>query len=111
MRKDSEIEQQVLRSLQLDSTISTREICIESHRGVVTLSGTVPSYRESRAIYAATSRAPGVCHAVNRIKVKDGKLLFPKDSWIAAGSAQKVTSNLTLHPDITPSQTFKSLLR
>jgi|SRR2546429_7009009 len=77
MRRDSEVEQQVLRSLQLDSAISSREICVESRDGLVTLSGTVPSYHESSAIYFATRRAPGVCDVINLINVKDNGLLIP----------------------------------
>lgn len=80
MTMDSEIEQQVLRRLELDSAISSREICIESHCGVVTLSGTVPSYRESSTIYSATSRAPGVRGVVNKIEVKNGRHFIPAQS-------------------------------
>ena len=69
MIRDSVIEQQVLRSLRLDSAISAHEICVQSHRGVVTLSGTVPSYLERLAISYATVRAPGVCGLVNNIEV------------------------------------------
>jgi len=71
MRIDSEIEQQVRRSIELDSAISSREICIESHDGVITLSGTVSSYRERSTIFSATSRAPGVCAVVDKIEVID----------------------------------------
>jgi len=95
MRMDSEIEQQVLRSLALDSAISSREICIESQRGVVTLSGTVPSYRESSTIYSATSRAPGVCGVVNRIEVKDGGHLIPAR---AALRDQPIPLPVSRHP-------------
>ena len=70
MKRDSEVEQQVLRSLRLDSAVSSREICLKSQRGVVTLSGTVSSYRESSAIYSATLGAPGVCVVINMIEVR-----------------------------------------
>jgi osmotically-inducible protein OsmY len=70
MKRDSEVEQQVLKSLRLDSAISSREICLHSHCGVVTLSGTVPSYLEWSAIYHASLRSLGVCWVVNRIEVR-----------------------------------------
>jgi osmotically-inducible protein OsmY len=70
MKRDSEVEQQVLRSLRLDSAISSREICVKSQWGVVTLSGTATSYRESSAIDSATLRAPGVCAVINMIEVR-----------------------------------------
>ena len=95
MRMDTEIEQQVLRSLELDSAISSREICIESQCGVVTLSGTVPSYRESSTIYSATSRAPGVCRVVNSIEVKDGGRLAPVQ---AARPAKPTPLPVLRHP-------------
>ena len=73
MRIDSEIEQQVRRSIELDSAISSREVCIESQDGVITLSGTVSSYRERLTIFSTTRRAPGVWAVVDKIEVKDGE--------------------------------------
>lgn len=67
--RDSEVEQQVLRSLKLDSAIAGREICVESQDGVVTLSGTAPSYLQRSAVHEATLRAPGVRDVVNEIEV------------------------------------------
>ena len=81
MKRDSEVEQQVLWSLRLDSTISSREICLQSLCGVVTLSGTVPSYLECLAIYYAALRAPGVCGVVNRIEVSVDRDRTPEPSW------------------------------
>lgn len=74
--RDSEVEQQVLRSLKLDSAIAGREFCVESQAGVVTLSGTSPSYQMRSAIQEATQRTPGVCGVVNEIEVKLGGLLM-----------------------------------
>jgi osmotically-inducible protein OsmY len=81
MHRDSEVEQQVLRSLRLDSAISSREICLHSHCGVVTLSGTVPSYREWSAIYYASLRSIGVCGVVNSIQVSGDRRRTPEQSW------------------------------
>jgi hypothetical protein len=68
--RDSEVEQQVLRSLKLDSAIAGREICVESQDGVVTLSGTAPSYLQRSAVHEATLRAPGVRDVVDAIEVE-----------------------------------------
>jgi hypothetical protein len=95
MRIDSEVEQQVLRSIELDSAISSREICIESQDGVVTLSGTVTSYRESSIIYSATSRAPGVCGVVDKIEVKDDEHLIRAQ---AALPDQPISLSVSRHP-------------
>jgi hypothetical protein len=68
--RDTEVEQQVLRSLKLDSAIEGREVCVESQDGVVTLSGTAPSYHQRSAVHEATLRAPGVRGVVNQIEVE-----------------------------------------
>ncbi len=78
MKRDSEVEQHVLRSFKLDSAITSREICVESDCGLVTLNGTVTSYRESSAIYSATGRTPGVCGVVNKIEVRGGRHPIPE---------------------------------
>ena len=70
MRRDSEVEQQVLRSLKLTSATGSKEICVESCDGVVTLRGTVRSHRSKSAIHSATSQAPGVRGVVNNIQLK-----------------------------------------
>jgi hypothetical protein len=74
MKRDSEVEQQVLRSLKLDSAIAYNEICVESHGGVVTLRGTVLNRFEKSAIYSAACQSPGVCSVVNKVEVKRGRL-------------------------------------
>lgn len=69
-KRDSEVEQQVLRMLKLDSAVAGREICVESQDGVVTLSGTALSYQQRSAAHEATLRAPGVLGVVNTIQVE-----------------------------------------
>src|SRR6266403_433774 len=100
MRRDSEVEQQVLRSLQLDSAISSREICVESRDGFVTVSGTVASYHESSAVYFATRRAPGVRGVTKRIEVKDGSLLIPEHPSSAVRSAHSMTAPTSRRPTL-----------
>jgi len=85
--RDSEVEQQVLRSLKLDSAIVGREICVESQAGVVTLSGTSPSYHARSAIREATRRTPGVYGVVNKIEVERGAFLTAE---IPAGASSSV---------------------
>ena len=70
MRSDSEIEQQVLRSLKLTLAMAATEICVESNEGVVTLKGTAPSHRTISAIRSAACQAPGVRDVVNEVHVK-----------------------------------------
>lgn len=74
--RDSEVEQQVLRSLKLESAIEGREICVESQDGVVTLSGASPSYHQRLAVHEATRRTLGVRGVVNKIDVKVDRLFI-----------------------------------
>jgi osmotically-inducible protein OsmY len=85
--RDSEVEQQVLRSLKLDSAIEVREICVESQDGVVTLSGTSPSYHQRSAVHDATLRAPGVRGVVNTIEVEVDRFFIAEQSPSANISA------------------------
>lgn len=75
-KRDSEVEQQVLRSLKVDSAVACREICVESQDGVVTLSGTAPSYQQRSTVHEATLRAQGVGGVVNTIQVEVDRFLI-----------------------------------
>jgi hypothetical protein len=85
--RDSEVEQQVLRSFKLDSAVAGTEICVESQDGVVTLSGTSPTYRLRAAFHAATLGTPGVSGVVNKIEFKVDRLLIAAKSQSANASA------------------------
>ena len=70
MRRDSEIEQQVLRSFTLALGTTSSEICVESNEGVVTLNGTAQNRRHRSVVYSAACLASGVCGVVNNIEIK-----------------------------------------
>ena len=72
---DSEIEQWVLREIGSTSN-GSREICVFSHNGVVTLRGTVKSSAQKLALSRAAKIANGVVCVIDDIKVK----LFAKSS-------------------------------
>ena len=72
---DSEIEQWVLREIGLTSNAS-REICVFSHNGVVTLRGTVKSFDHKLAVGRAAQIAKGVICVIDDLRVK----LFAKNS-------------------------------
>jgi hypothetical protein len=85
-KRDSEVEQRVLRTLKLDSAIACREICVESQDGVVTLNGTAPSHPERAAVHEATRGTPGVRGVVNKIEVKADRFLTSENSRSANAS-------------------------
>lgn len=80
VRRDSEIEQQVLRSFTLALGMTSSEICVESNEGVVTLNGTAQNRRHRSVIYSAACLASGVCRVVNNIGIKKRIDSIPKRS-------------------------------
>ena len=69
-KTDSEIEQWVLRELALAEALGSREICVQSHDGVVTLNGSVPEYADRSLAERAVYRVVGIARVVNDLKVK-----------------------------------------
>jgi hypothetical protein len=65
---DSEIEQWVLRELRFAGSIESRELCVSSTRGIVTLGGTVPNRISRAAAKHAALRARGVRSVVNNLR-------------------------------------------
>jgi hypothetical protein len=66
---DSEIEQWVLKEIGLTAR-GSREICVLSHNGVVTLKGTVKSRDHKLAVSRTAQIANGVVRVIDDIKVK-----------------------------------------
>jgi BON domain-containing protein len=69
-KRDSEIEQWVLRELRLSKQICSSEVCVFSRDGVVSLSGSAESDYDKLAIEKATLGATGVIGVLNELKVK-----------------------------------------
>jgi len=89
--KDSQVEQCVLRELQLQSNISS-ELCVFCCDGVATVSGTVNDHNEKRAAHRAAQRAPGVLRVVNRIRVSE------HEDLTLSGAASRVVGGIFLPP-------------
>jgi len=69
-KRDSEIEQWVLRELRLSKQICSSEVCVCSCDGMVSLSGSAESDYDKLAIEEATLGATGVIGVLNEMKVK-----------------------------------------
>ena len=70
MKTDSQIQSDVIQELKWDPSISHEHIGIAVTDGIVTLSGTIPSYIEKSAAERATQRVAGVKAVVEKIEVK-----------------------------------------
>ena len=60
MKTDDQLKNDVLEELRWDPTVSSDDINVATHNGIVTLSGTVPHFAEKWAAERATQRVEGV---------------------------------------------------
>ncbi|HEX7967205.1 MAG TPA: BON domain-containing protein [Stellaceae bacterium] len=70
MRSDSEIEQDVEKELQVDTSIDLTDVAVAVERGVVTLSGFVRTFSEKLDADRAAKRVLGVVGVANDLDVR-----------------------------------------
>jgi osmotically-inducible protein OsmY len=70
MKTDAQIQTDVMQELKWDPSVTHEHIGVAVSDGIVTLSGTVPSYIEKFAAEKATQRLGGVKAVVEKIEVK-----------------------------------------
>ena len=70
MKKDAEIQSDVIQELKWDPSVSHEHIGVSVSEGIVTLAGVVPSYVEKTAAEKAAKRVSGVKAVVEKIDVK-----------------------------------------
>jgi|GEM_PF-2309917 hypothetical protein len=102
---DSEIEQWVVRELRFAGNIESRELCVSSQQGIVTLGGTVPSRISKVAAKRAALRARGVKNVVNNLRsVPSSRLRVTERVMPRAGLAatQVVSAQKPLSDSIAP---------
>lgn len=75
-KTDSEVEQWVVRELNLSEKVWSREICVLARDGVVRLRGSARSDEDRLAVEEAVRRATGVISVVNEVSVKPCPELF-----------------------------------
>lgn len=85
-RRDSEIEQWVLKELRSEQRLCSPEICVQAHNGVVTLNGSVPDCANKSAAAQATHRVVGIAGVVNNIRVKPCSALIRISSTTVTSS-------------------------
>ena len=84
-KTDSEIEQWVLRELSL-SEIRSREVCVFSRDGVITLRGSAQTHQDKLAVEEAARRATSVVGVVNEMRVKPSTAVIGRVPFIQVQS-------------------------
>ena len=83
-RSDTQLAQRIMRELKWDSRIDWTSINVTVNDGVVTLTGTVPTYAEKLAAQSAAHRVTGVLDVANDIEVKPVDQFVRTDTQIAS---------------------------
>ncbi len=83
MKTDAQLKNDVIEELRWEPTVTSSDINVATHNGVVTLSGTVPHYAEKRAAERATQRVEGVKAIAEEMEVNLTGVHKCKDSDIA----------------------------
>jgi osmotically-inducible protein OsmY len=69
-KSDAEIQQAVLRELKWDTRVKETDVGVQVANGIVTLSGTVPSWAKREAAQEAAHRVAGVLDVANDVIVR-----------------------------------------
>lgn len=93
MKTDAQLKTDVIEELLWEPTVTSSDINVAAHDGVITLSGTVPHYAEKRAAERATQRVEGVKAIAEEMEVHLLKDYERKDSDIA----EAVVNSLKWH--------------
>jgi osmotically-inducible protein OsmY len=88
MKRDSEIQQAVIRELRWDTRVHETDVGVEVDSGVVTLTGTVDSYLQRMAAQDAAHRVVGVLDVANDIQVRIPGTRGRTDTEIARAARQ-----------------------
>jgi len=83
MKTDSKIQEDVIHELKWDPSVTHERIGVAVTNGIVTLSGSVPTYVEKSAAEKAAQRVAGVKAVVEKIEVRLSGLLKRDDQDIA----------------------------
>ena len=93
MKTDTQLKNDVMEELRWEPTVTSCDINVATHDGVVTLSGTVPHYAEKCAAERATQRVEGVKAIAEEMEVHPTGVFERKDTDIA----QAVVNSLRWH--------------
>ena len=98
MKTDSQLQHDVIKELEWEPRIDAAHIGVAAKDGVVTLSGSVPSYGEKHEAVRAAKRVYGVKAVVDEIEVKLPSSSERTDTDIAEAAVRALKNNLSV-PD------------
>lgn len=94
MKTNAEIQRDIYEELKWDSRINEGDIGVSVDNGIVTLSGTIPTYAEKWAAEEATQKVAGVTAVVNKIDVKLASMHVRDDQDIARSALEALKWNV-----------------
>ena len=99
MKTDSQLQRDVMTELEWEPRIDAAHIGVAAKNGVITLSGSVPSYWEKYEAVEAAKRVNGVKAVVDEIEVKLPGSSERTDTDIAEAAVRALKSNLSVPHD------------
>jgi osmotically-inducible protein OsmY len=100
MKTDSQIQTDVMQALKWDPSVTHEHIGVSVSDGIVTLSGTIPSYIEKFAAEKAAQRVAGVTAVVEKMEVKLPGSHQRGDEEIAKAIVYQINWNVQLPRDV-----------
>ena len=99
MKSNAKIQQDVNEELKWDPRIKEGDIGVAVKDGVVTLSGSIPSYAEKNAAVKAAQKVTGVSAVVDEIQVKLSGSMVRDDRDIANACSSSLRWNIWVPQD------------
>jgi len=93
MRMDIQIQAEILDELRHDRHVRASDIGVQVVEGIVTLTGTVPSYAKKVAAAEAAHRVPGVLDVANDIRVRPSCRMESTNAYIAHAVRRALTDD------------------
>lgn len=101
MRANTQLQKAVLAELEWDPRVDASKVGVSTVGGVVTLTGTVPSYAEKIAAEGAVKRVAGVRGIANDLEVHLPGMSQRGDTELAEAALQALKWDVMVPPEVT----------
>jgi osmotically-inducible protein OsmY len=102
MKTDAEIQRDVLAELKWEPSVTEAGIGVAVHKGVVTLSGHVPTYAEKAAAERAARRVAGVTAIAEEVQVTPAGPHDRSDTEVATAVARALKDHVWVPAGVQP---------